>query len=367
MKTVQQYYAESYESNTGFNKAGERNFSLSFPDGLSVYKLTADVTNVIDIIPFRIEGDNHPLVRANKVPGDGTEYDDIFMYWEHRNLNENGDSVICLNKMYGKPCPICEEMKRLASTEAEGWKSQRVKNMQPKSRVMMNIIDWKNRDAGIQVYTGSAYVTRTGILEGAKVNRQDEYDLNSQYANEADTFKITVSDWKTKSIVETEHIYFQSPTNGFGIAIPATTDTFTTDGKSYEYVKPTKFTLKPRTVQYKNDIVDKAYNLTDFLNVKTYDEVAAIFYGVEPNEEVETPDAVAPALDRPVAPPVIEQPIKTVAAQEENPELKGEKCSYGLKIGLDYETDAEICSRCVDENPKQYSKCARASKNLASL
>lgn len=367
MKTVQQYYAESYESNAGFSNGAEKVFSLTFPEGVAVYKLTADVTNVIDVIPFKIKGDKHPLVKAGKVPGDGTEYDDIFMYWEHKNINENGDSVPCPKKMFGLKCPVCEQMARLAETEPDGWKSQKVKDMQPKSRVIMNVIDWKNRDAGIQVYSGSAFIARTGILEGAKVNRQDEYDLNSQYAQQADTFKITVSDWKTKSIVETEHIYFQSPTNGFGIAIPAVTAQFSANGKSHDYVKPTKFTLKPRTVQYKNDIVDRAYNLPDFLNIKTYDEIATLMYGVEPNEEVETPEASAPALDRPVAPPVVEQPIKTVAAQKENPELSGEKCSYGLKLGLDYETDADICSRCVDENPKQYSKCHRASKNLATL
>lgn len=367
MKTVQQYYAESYEGNSGFS-SGSRNFALNFPEDVPVYKLTADVTNVVDIIPFRIKGDKHPLVKAGKVPGDGTEYDDIFMYWEHKNINENGDNVVCLNKMYGKPCPVCEEMKRLANTLEGGWKNQKVKDLQPKARVIMNVIDWKNRDKGIQVFSGSAFIVRDGILAGAKVNRQDELDENSVYAKDTDTFKITVSDWKTKSITETEHIYFQSPTNGFGIAIPATTETFNTGTASYEFVKPTKFTLKPRTIQYKNDIVDKAYNLADFLNIQTYDEVAAVFYGVKPNQEVDVPDgAVAPALDKPVASPAVEQPLKTVAAQKENPELSGEKCSFGLKLGLDYETDAEICSRCVDENPKQYSKCAKASKNLASL
>ena len=108
----------------------------------------------------------------------------------------------------------------------------------------------------------------TVFLAGAKVNRQDELDENSGYAKDTDTFKITVSDWKTKSITETEHIYFQSPTNGFGISIPATTETFNTGAASYEFVKPTKFTLKPRTIQYKNDIVDKTYNLADFLNIQ---------------------------------------------------------------------------------------------------
>lgn len=374
MKTVQQYYSDSYDG----GGSSDKNFSLTFPEGLQTYKFTANATNVIDVLPFKIVGDAHPLVKAKRVPGDGTEYDDIFMYWEHRFFNDNGDSVICLNKTYGKPCPICEERKRIAEMSAQGWKDERVKKLAPKSRVLMNVIDWKDRAKGIQVFAGSAYIDRNGMLEGSKVNREDSFDANVEFANESQTFKIVVKDWKTKQEIETEHVYFQSPTNGFGIAVTAVNDTFTSsDGNVSEFVKPTGFSLKKRTQQYTNEIADKTYNLPDLLNVKTYNEVMEIFCGVPAEDELGMDYAVPSAMDRQeakvaVAPPKqtapVEavQPIKTVAAQVDNPELHGAVCTFGKKLGLDWEQFDE-CSTCVDTNPQQYGKCAKAKKNIDTL
>lgn len=398
INTVQQYYAESYEGNTSFG-ANEKNYSLAFTEGVQVYKLIANVTNVIDVLPFKIIGDKHPLVHANRVPADGSEHDDIFMYWEHRYFNEAGDSCLCNAKMYGERCPICEERKRIADTSPQGWKDARVSKLGPKSRVMMNVIDWKDREKGIQVFAGSAFVLRNGMLEGAKVDRSDEFNSNSVYAENCDTFKITVQDWKTKSVVETEHIYFQSPTNGFGFAIPSVQDNF----EGHDYAKPVSFSLKPRTLQYASDVVDKTYDLSEFLVQRSYDEVAALYFGVPENEEVvESNTAVPAAIDyldintpvstkaapavAPVAAPkaatvaapakvqqvanpsmaATQADVKTVMAQTTNPELKGELCSFEKKFGMDYESFPE-CSVCVDTNPKQYAKCAKASKNLSLL
>ena len=242
----------------------------------------------------------------------------------------------------------------------------------------MNVIDWKDRAKGIQVFAGSAYIDRNGMLEGSKVNREDSFDANVEFANESQTFKIVVKDWKTKQEIETEHVYFQSPTNGFGIAVTAVNDTFTSsDGNVSEFVKPTGFSLKKRTQQYTNDIADKTYNLPDLLNVKTYNEVMEIFCGVPADDELGMDYAVPSAMDRQeakaaVAPPKqtapVEavQPIKTVAAQVTNPELHGAVCSFGKKLGLDWEQFDE-CSTCVDTNPQQYGKCAKAKKNIDTL
>lgn len=370
MQTIQQYYSESYEGSSSLGK-GDKEFSLKFPEDVSVFKLKPDVTNVIDIIPFRIVGDKHPLVHARKIQGDGSEYDDIFMYYEHSYMNDNGDSVLCLNKMYGEPCPICEERKRIAEISPDGWKDERVKALKPKAKVAMNVIDWKERSKGIQIWTGSAFRDRNGLLDGSKLNREDQYDTNVQLSKEGDTFKIAVRDWRTKQVVETEHIYFQSPTNGFGVAIPAKNDTF--DG--HEFVKPVSFSLKPRDQQYKRDIVDKAYNIPEFLNIKTYDEIASLFFAIDRPDMDDDGDysPSAPALDvmptKPQETVTEEAPIKPVSAVAEPevaPELSGKLCSYGKKFGLDYETCPE-CDDCLENNVAQYSKCAKASQTLAKL
>lgn len=412
INTVQQYYAESFEGNTSFSE-DKKNFSLNFPEGVEAYKLVAGTTNVIDVLPFKIMGNKHPLVHANRVPDDGSEHDDIFMYWEHRYFNEAGDSCLCNAKMYGERCPICEERKRLAEIRPFKWKDEDVKKLAPKSRVMMNVIDWKEREKGIQVLAGSAFVLRNGMLEAAKVNREDEFNVNSTYAESCDTFRIIVQDWKTKATNETEHIYFQSLTNGFGFAIVAIPDVY----EGHDFAKPTNFSLKPRTAQYDNNVIDKTYDLSEFLVMRTYDEVAALLYGVAENEEVvDGSEAVSPAMDylsvntpaqtvkapaqtvkAPVTPVTnaVKAPVhtvgapegnktsqqfanpsmgamqeaaeqKTVMAQPVNPELSGELCSFGKKFGMEWEAHDE-CSVCVDTNPKQYAKCAKAKTNLSKL
>jgi len=401
MKTTQQYYATVSETR-GALVQGEntKQYALSFPEGLESYKLVSEKLNVLDIIPYSVTNDKHPLVLAGKIKPDGEVVDDITMYYEHRNINEHGDSVICNAKTFGKRCPICEERKRIAeSLTAKGtgdWHSPQVKALAPKARVMMNVIDWNARDKGIQVFTGSDYIIRQGILGGAKVNRADENDGNTALVASVDTFQLDIQvDWKTKERRLTEYLYFASPTNGLGIGIKCKQDQY----EGHDFAKPISFEMCARKMQYPKDIVNKAIDLISLINIKTYDEVQAMFFGTTPDKEnnvVETNASVA--ID---AKPPLKEPMytSTTAVGDGSPvygnvsEIDTEKiallqaraeaakqaeannptitkapnenlCSYGHVMGKDWETNATDCTACIDNDMKQYRDCLKKSKEV---
>lgn len=291
---TQQYYANAVQGN-GSIAGVEREYGFKIPDGMSAYKLTAEKTNVFDIIPFNVTNENHPLVVGGKIKADGSVQDDIFTYFEHRNINENGDSCICLNKTFGKKCPICEERERRIKALG-GWSNPKtkedkaIKALAPKARVAMNIVDWSDRAGGLKILTGSEYMLKQGILTGSSVNKDDEFDKNARFLETGSTFQLDNYDWKTKKTSTIDYINFLSPLTGYGIAIKCEQATW--DGHSF--AKPVNFNLVDRKQQYPKEIVDHAYDLSKCLNVLSYDEIEQLFFGATKKEEtvVETPASV---------------------------------------------------------------------------
>ena len=126
--------------------------------------------------------------------------------------------VICT---YGKKCPICEERQRKynaakAAGNPKPWEDPEVKALKAQARVLMNVIDWRNREKGIQILAGSDFILRQGVLNGSKVNRGDSEDKNASLVELGQTFTIETYDYKSKENKITEHLYY-APYNGFGV------------------------------------------------------------------------------------------------------------------------------------------------------
>jgi len=373
-KTVQQYYASAGAKPLSGEDA--KQFTLKFPEGLPVYKFQHTQLNVFDIIPFKVVNEAHPFVASGRVEPDGETVDDIFMYYEHV-INKRGDAVPCNRMLYGTDCPICEERQRkIDALKAKGikeyWKDEGVKALKPKAKIMANVIDNRNREAGVQVLAGSEFVIRQGVLNGAKVNRGDEEDKNSVFLEQGQTFTLEVYDPNIKANKLSEHLYFASPTNGFSIEVECVPDTY--DG--HDYAKPIRFSLRNRKQQYTRDIVDKAYDLPSFIVQRSYDEVKKLFYGVQesPNVTVETNASLNIEQKAPVAEapkPVVQEAPKPVVQEAPKPievpkPAEVRMCKHGYRIGLDFETKAE-CSDCLDENTKEYSECRKVRRTIQSL
>jgi len=87
-------------------------------------------------------------------------------YYLHRNIGPNGEQVVCPNKTFGRPCPICEAMSRMSRDDA--------KLLLPKERQLFYVIDVDNVAAGIQLLDTSFHLL--GKQLDAALDNTDEAD-----------------------------------------------------------------------------------------------------------------------------------------------------------------------------------------------
>lgn len=68
--------------------------------------------------------------------------------WVHGWIGPDNSSFLCLEKMKGQTCPICEERKDVANSDDE----ELLNNLKPKKRVAMYIIDRAEENKGPQLW-----------------------------------------------------------------------------------------------------------------------------------------------------------------------------------------------------------------------
>jgi len=70
---------------------------------------------------------------------------DIYVHYE---IGPDKGTYLCLQKMKGEPCPICEERKRAAAEGDEDY----AKKLEPKKRVLVYVIDRNKEKEGLKVW-----------------------------------------------------------------------------------------------------------------------------------------------------------------------------------------------------------------------
>lgn len=91
------------------------------------------------------DGDN--VVRILPPTWDDAEHygHDIYVHYE---IGPDKGTYLCLNKMKGEKCPICEERKRAQNEGDEDY----AKKLEPKKRVLVYVIDRNKEKEGIKVW-----------------------------------------------------------------------------------------------------------------------------------------------------------------------------------------------------------------------
>lgn len=91
------------------------------------------------------DGDN--VVRLLPPTWDDAEHygHDIYVHYE---IGPDKGTYLCLNKMKGEKCPICEERKRAQNEGDEEY----AKKLEPKKRVLVYVIDRNKEKEGIKVW-----------------------------------------------------------------------------------------------------------------------------------------------------------------------------------------------------------------------
>lgn len=125
------YKQRSAEENRKRAENTGRDFESIYKDGVNLYKVK-DGDNSIRVLPPTFKGAQHYGL-------------DIQV---HFGIGPDRATYLCLNKMLDKPCPICE-----ARQEAQrDGDDELAKELAPKQRVLVALIDRDDEKAGVQIW-----------------------------------------------------------------------------------------------------------------------------------------------------------------------------------------------------------------------
>jgi len=63
--------------------------------------------------------------------------------WKHDNVGANNATFLCLDKMFGKACPICDQ---IAELKASGADNDTIKELNPSRRFLLFVVDTTSRE-----------------------------------------------------------------------------------------------------------------------------------------------------------------------------------------------------------------------------
>ena len=207
-----------------------------------LFYVAKDGMNHLDIIPYIV---NHPekTQSPNFKPGTPDYVLDLFV---HRFVGASKSDYLCLNAMYGKPCPICEERERVKNDPLEP--EDAYKALFAKRRTIYNVIntDSTNKNQPVQLFEEPHFWFEKPLLEVVAVKNVFAF--------------FDIEDGK--------NIEFMLKT------------TKTSKGNSKDYGQ---FYFTDRE-PYTEAIYKEAYPLDELLIVPTYDEVLAAMLSIDESE-----------------------------------------------------------------------------------
>jgi hypothetical protein len=279
-------------------------FEESKRAGVQFFKCKED-DHEIFIVPY-IVGEQHPRLKAGKV-------DFLLDVFVHRKVGINEDSVICLNRTYKEPCPICEYQAQLKA--ADDPDEALIKSLNPTRRNIFNIVccdSQKEIDKGIQVWDVSQWLF-TNPLEELAHKKKGGGEV--MYAD-IDEGKIISFRKKGSGVTSTEY---------------------------------TAFEFKDRD-EIPDEILEAAHCLDELIHKPEYDEVATLFFGNEEKEEkppVKAKEKAKEKEEEEEKPPV----KKTLSKKEEPKDVPDPgaeevtECPGGAAFGTDY-NEYDECGEC---------------------
>ena len=208
--------------------------------------------HLIDIIPYKA-GKFDPVAEE----GEDTYVLDL---WVHQGVGVLDAQYVCPLRNYGKPCPICEEIKRLKSED--DYDEDLVKSLQPKRRVIYNIFCQDNPEEeakGVQIWEVAHWFAERQFISLARIPAKH-------------------------GKVEQRMIYFPDPDVGVSIA-------FSRDGVGATSTSYSGYQFVDREdKEYIKELMKDAFVLDEIIHIPTYEEIERDFKGLE--EEEETEDAI---------------------------------------------------------------------------
>ncbi len=263
--------------------------------------------NRIEILPYEISTNMHPLVVAGKLKKGQLDYNVVLKV--HTNVGPSKKTVVCPYP-YGKPCPICEAA--IAAKNAGDTKTNEA--LYAKTKVYYNIVDNSERDKGIKIFETSI----KGFQKPLEV-----VDLNSE------------EDFPGK--------FFADVDNGLTVKVLGGEAEF----GGHKYIEASSISFVERKEGVKQFVKD-VIPLDKCIKLLSYDELEALMMGAGGDEENE---------DETPTEKVSKPPVED---EDKPPKSKADgECPEGLEWGFVYAGDSPKCEDC---DPKLYSKCMKYGK-----
>ena len=200
--------------------------------------------NIIDIVPFIVTQDWYPTLRSPKgkpinIPVGDPDYK--LEVCVHRGIGAEERTVVCLQRCFGKRCPICEERKAADDPDVE-------KELKPTWRSIYNIKEPEGDDT-IKIFDVSEYLFERELLEEA-----------------------TQGD---------DIVSFSDLEDGASIKFRAKQEKY----QGNAFFKFKKFDFIERDEELNESILEDVYPLDAMLTILTYEQVNSIFLGEELDDD----------------------------------------------------------------------------------
>jgi hypothetical protein len=228
--------------------AGTRSYFKSNLEGVSFWS-PKEGDHILDVIPYTA-GPDDPQVKA----GEQTYVLEVYIHPEVGGIEDQ--TMICIEKTYKKPCPICEHRRVL---QKEGADEDLVKSLQPKRypRSIYNIVCYdseKDESRGVQVFDASHFLFEMYLLKLAQGSGRGGQR-------------------------PTGFIPFADPEEGKSIR-------FTRQGQR-ENTRYIAHAFEDRQYTIPKNILDSAHCLDQLIHIPTYEELYNAYWGDTPPEEAQ--------------------------------------------------------------------------------
>lgn len=226
---------------------------LNLPKGLSMFKEEPKSRVDLDIMPYEVTSQSHPDRDDEYGIAQPGSLWYKFPFLVHRNIGSDNTAVICPTTLK-KKCPICEYRAQLMKDGA-AWDEDSVKALKPSLRNLYSIIPKgsKKYEEKPHIWDISQFLFQNKLNEEIGENEKYETfpDLEDGY-----TLRIRFSEgsFGTNKFADTSRIDF-------------------VDRKPYD-----------------EDILDKIPSLDELLEIKSYKELSALFFGNLSEDEVKDDD-----------------------------------------------------------------------------
>lgn len=222
--------------------------AVKLPEGLSFFQPKEAKTYRLNILPYEVK-------KGKDEPGGNPNADSGFLhyertYWAHRGIGTDQNTYCCLQRTFGKKCPICRDLTKMRrSAKAD---PDLIKDLEARERQVFQVIDLGNVDKGIQLWDVSYHLFGKMLDNKIKASEDDDDYENFYHLDGGSVVRVTLGEKQ-----------FAGRT----------------------FLETTMIEMKARKEPLEESILDEVADLDECLVETPYEELKAIYLQDDDEEE----------------------------------------------------------------------------------